>query len=762
MRNSFLLAIFTLFAGFMMAQKATLTGKITDLDTGEPLVGATIQAGNKGIVSDVDGNYNLILDAGTYQLEISYIGYKIFTQSIELSADQALTLDVPLSTESNMLNMTTVTSGKYEKPLSEVTVSLDVLQPQLIENTAKVSIDEALDKIPGVNIIDGQANIRGGSGYSYGAGSRVLLLVDDVPILQADAGFPNWDDVPIENVEQVEVVKGAASALYGSSAMNGIINVRTALPKSEPETKIATFYTAYLSPDDERLKWWDRAPYVAGASVSHRRKLKDLDLVLGGYYLNEDTYNQATYKKYGRFNFTTNYRITDRFTIGVNGNFNKGASGSFFYWIADTMGYVGTPSTVSTRERFRYNVDPHLTYFDNAGNRHKILSRYYRVDNQNSGNQSNFSQLWYGEYQFQRQFANTNLVITSGVVLSGNEVTAALYGDTTFTSRNIAAYLQVERKFGKRLNLSAGFRYENNLLKNPGFLYEGGSVSPAEEEESKPVVRFGANYQVAKYTFLRTSWGQGYRFPTVAEKFIYTDVGGFFVTPNPTLGSETGWTAEFGAKQGFKIGGFEGFVDGALFWSRYYDMMEFNLITFPNFSAVNIGDVEIKGFEISVAGRGKIGSIPIGILTGYTSIDPRYLDFDRRPIQAGVPRTKGQINAGSSSSTTDVLKYRPRHSFKLDLEAQFKGLSLGIETAYNSHVEAVDKLFEELLIKGLKNFRKEHNNGYLLNNFRTAYTFNDHLKLTAILGNAFNELYSQRPGLLEAPRNVTARVDFKF
>ena len=87
-----------------------------------------------------------------------------------------------------------MTAGKFEKPLGEVTVSLDVLKPRLIQNTNATSVDNVLVKVPGVTIVDGQASIRGGAGFSYGAGTRVLILVDDIPALQADAGFPNWSD----------------------------------------------------------------------------------------------------------------------------------------------------------------------------------------------------------------------------------------------------------------------------------------------------------------------------------------------------------------------------------------------------------------------------------------------------------------------------------------------------------------------------------------------------------------------------------------
>jgi len=82
--------------------------------------------------------------------------------------------------------------------------------------------------------------------------------------------------------------------------------------------------------------------------------------------------------------------------------------------------------------------------------------------------------------------------MAAGVVGQYSEVNAELYGDTTFSARNLAAYFQLEKKFFDRLNLSAGFRYENNLLRNPGFESQGFEVAPRDEEESQPVLRIGA------------------------------------------------------------------------------------------------------------------------------------------------------------------------------------------------------------------------------------------------------------------------------
>ncbi len=755
--------IFMSFTFLTYGQQGTLKGKILDSSTKEPLVSATINAGDLGELSDIDGHFTLQLPKGEHLILVRYLGYEELSVKINIEAGKTLTKDFLLTEEATLLDIATVSSSRFEKPLGEVTVSLDILQPDLIENTSKLALDDALQKVPGVIIIDGQANIRGGSGYSQGAGSRVLLLMDDIPILTADAGFPNWGDVPIEVIEQVEVVKGAASALYGSSALNGIVNVRTAYAKSEPITKGAIFSTVYLSPEREEIKWWSNTetPRSIGASLSHRQKFNKVDLVLGAFYNNTESYRKDSYTKKGRFNFNIRHRISDRLSYGLAANFNAGNAGSYFYWSGLDNAYVGDSTTLSERKRVRYNIDPSLLYFDKSGNRHRVLGRFYSVNNENNRErQSNTSQLYYSEYQFQKQFEASELVMSLGAVASGSNVAAELYGDTTFTSKNFAAYLQLDKKLFDKLNVSFGARYESNVLDNPGFSYILNNiekiVEPSSDRESRPVFRLGLNYQAAKVTYIRASWGQGYRYPTIAERYIFTDAGGFNIQPSPLLGSETGWSSEIGLKQGYKIGGFNGFLDLAAFYMKYADMIEFNW-TGAGFQSINIGNTEISGIEISTAGQGVLGSIPFRLLTGYTYVNPLFSEFDIDAENGSTAYT----NAINSSSPDNVLKYRYRHSFKFDGEIELSRFRIGVETAYLSNIESVDALFN-IFITDLKKFRDANQDGFWYHNFRLAYEHNEHLKATFILGNAFNKEYVLRPAILEAPRNVTLRVDFKF
>jgi outer membrane receptor protein involved in Fe transport len=747
-----LLFFFILFLNSLQAQKSVLTGKVMDALTGEPLIGATIKIKDTGTVTNENGNYTLLLDLVEQEILFSYLGYQTLKQKIRLGKNETRTLDIKLSAEDNLLNVVTVTSGKFEKPLGEVTVSMEVLKPKLIESTNSITADRALDRIPGVNIVGGQANIRGGAGFSYGAGSRVLILMDDIPMLQADAGSANWNDLPIENVEQIEVLKGAASALYGSSAMNGIVNLRTAYAKEKPETKAALYYTSYRNPTDTSKIWWGgKRPYSYGTTVSHKRKIGKLDLVLSGLTLETQSFNQNTFDKYSRIVIGTRYALTDRLSVGVNTNFNIGKSSSFFYWKDGGKGaFQATASTISETKKLRYTIDPFLTYFDKSGSRHKLLGRFYSVDNNANQNQSNHSQLSYGEYQFQHDFKQSDMVLTAGVVGMNTFVNAILYGDTTYTASNIAGYIQLDKKFFKKLSFSTGLRYEFNQIKSPSIV--GGIAIPnGVAKESKPVFRVGLNYQAAPYTYFRTSIGQAYRFPTIAEKFIKTSIGagGIKIIPNPNLTSETGWTAEVGVKQGFKLGDWKGIADLSAFWTEYQNMMEFTFVLQQfSFQSQNIGNTRIKGIEATVAGQGKISDVDVSLLAGYLYIDPKFKTF--------TPQ-----DSASSTAGYNILKYRFKHSLKGDIELGYHQYSIGANFLYNSNMEAIDVIFNSFL-PGVNAFRASHNKGYRVLDIRASYQASPSVRLSVIGANILNEEYTTRPGLLEAPRNITVRMDTKF
>ncbi len=777
-----LLTLSLLFFSQILLAQSVVRGKVSDVNTGEALIGVSIRAENTGATTDGEGNFSLNLKGGKAILTFTYIGYEPQTRNLNLENGQSTFLEIRMDDGSNILNTATVTSGKFEKPLGEVTVSLEVVKPRLIQNSNASTVESVLTKVPGVTILDGQAQIRGGSGFSYGAGTRVLLLVDDLPALQPDAGYPNWSDLPVENISQIEVLKGAASALYGSSAMNGIINLRTGYAKDKPETEIAVFGKIFDQPKDKSMAWWKtvdtaawKQPFETAFSVCHRRKAGKMDLVLGAYALKLKSFNEKTYKDYARITPNFRFRINDRLSIVLNSNFNFGKSGNFFVWQNNTDGAFrpGLKSESKSLGRLRFTIDPSLTYTDLSGNRHKILSRYYHVHNDLDRNQDNDSRNYYLEYQFQRNFEKIGLVLTSGAVGQRSTVEAQLYGNQKFVANNLGAYLQLDYKPIEKLNLSGGVRYEYFEQYSAELIARlaGGfdTIPNGFAKESRPVFRLGANYQLAKATYLRASFGQGFRYPTIAEKFITTDFSaGNFVVPNAKLESEHGWTAEIGLKQGILLGkNWKGYVDLTGFVSEYSRMMEFVLAkvsleldpgpppTFVSkafFQSQNVGDTRVEGFEISLAGQGKLGAGNLYILGGYTRIFPKYKNF---PADA----------KSSSIDSVNVLKYRFEHTAKLDAEYEIGKFSVGAACQYNSFMRAIDAIFQSPVIpvfKAVGDFRREHNQGAAVWDARASFKPTTHLKVAFLVNNLTNLLYQNRPALMEAPRSFAVRLEYKI
>jgi iron complex outermembrane receptor protein len=134
-------------------------------------------------------------------------------------------------------------------------MSVSTMDAGSISRRNIITLDDALRYVPGVNLTEYQVNVRGSSGYSRGAGSRVLLLVDGIPFVTGDTGEMNFETLPVGQIERVEVVKGAASALYGSSALGGVINVITKRIPEQPETRIRAFGGFYGTPSFPQWDW---------------------------------------------------------------------------------------------------------------------------------------------------------------------------------------------------------------------------------------------------------------------------------------------------------------------------------------------------------------------------------------------------------------------------------------------------------------------------------------------------------------------------
>jgi iron complex outermembrane receptor protein len=763
---------FIYLAGNLFAQNAYIKGKVADSKTKETFVGANVVIDDTtGTATDIDGNYFIKTNAGKHKIEYRMVGFKSLPTTVELKENDTLVKDVVLENNSKQLDVVVVSAGRFEQKLGDVTVSMEVLKPSLIESKSIQTIEKAVDQVPGVNVIDGQANIRGGSGFSYGAGSRVLLLVDEMPMLTADAGDVKWTALPIENCEQIEVIKGASSALFGSSALNGVINFRTAYAKEDPETKINMYGGVYAKPKRKELAWWqDGNPTYSGINFYHAQKIKQLDVVIGANLYSDEGYRKLETEQRYRANVNLRYRFKKikGLSVGVNANTIRTKGGLFLIWVNPDSALYPTGGDLSHYTTYRTNIDPYLIYNTKNDGKHTLRARVFRTTNLNNTNQESTADVYYSEYQFQKRFKNT-LVWTTGIVYNYNEVHSdAMYGN--HFSNNVSAYVQLDKKFFKKLNVSLGLRgeyFKTDTLetREDVYLLLDASKPIAKQSKVKPITRVGLNYHLFEATFLRASFGQGFRFPTVAERFIRTSASGLEIYPNRKLSPESGWSAEFGIKQGVRLGEWKGFVDVAAFWTEYRNMMEFTFGQYAppkppyatiadlgiGFQSQNIGNTRIRGVDFSLMGQGKMGPVSMAVLAGYTYIDPRQTDFDPK------------VDTAKNTSKTDILKYRFQHTGKADVEFGYKKISLGFSMRANSFMENMDAFFEDkVFFPGMKKYRAEHNKGDAVFDARFGFQMHKIAKLSIIVNNVFNREYMSRPACMQPPRTFAMQLSLKF
>lgn len=798
MHRSLLVAVFSfLVVSISVAQDVTLSGVITDAINNEPLVGASvITKDGKGVTTDLDGKYSLKLPKGKHMITYSFIGYEAKVKEIDLTSGAPVKKNVKLEIKSEQLGFAVVTASQYEKSIAEETVSMEVVSAKLIQNTNATDLGEAIDKTPGVTIQDSQVSIRGGSSWSYGVGTRTAVMQDGISLMSADLGEPQLKQAPLENVEQIEVIKGASSVVYGSSALNGVVNVITAWPKSaEPKTTISVFQKLYDNPPDlysdqtyvgqsvsgtdtiihfpkDTLKWWEKGDIrgASGINFNHQRKVGRLDLVVGGNFLYHKSFLSDADDIRGGLNFKTriHHKKKTALNYGLNGTIMYEHSGRFFLAANPNEGALRS-AVPSNDKYFRVNLDPHLHSSSVNGFKHSLKSRYMFI--MRVADIPAISHQVMLNYQFQKLWKKWS--ITTGVPLNMGISRSNLYTGVR-VSYSSAIYAQGEFKT-KRLSAVAGVRYE--IIGVDDFT-----------ETSTPVFRAGANYKFGKATNLRASVGQSYRLPTIAERYLSEDLNNIVqVIPNRQLVAEKGLSAELGLTQGIRVSDWLAQLDFAVFYQQYKNLVEYGFVNRATADSIfvgvpedifiglypqNVNNALIAGYEFGLRSKGKIGPVEVTALVGYTYNYPINLD-SAQSYTAGqylgefFTYMSERIDA-DNQDVEKLLKLRPRHLVKGDVQLGYKKFNIGFTLIYGSYPENIPEVetFAVDAISGefgaTERYSKAHEKGDLVMNMRASYQVFEKLKVSFIVNNLTNRIYSYRPSKVEPIRNFTLQLRATF
>ena len=779
---------------------ATITGLVSDENGAAVFSANVIVDVSKGwaAVTDFDGKFKIDLPPGEYYVLVRYIGYKESIQQITLDDGESKDLNFSLTQSEQVIGEIEVYSPTKRGIVAEKeVVSVETISTEILENNIITIGSDAVDKVAGVTLLDGQISIRGGSGYAYGTGSRVILVIDEIPLLSPERNEILWDFIPMENVKSIDVVKGASSVQYGSAALNGIVAVTTKWPTKKKETNVSVFAGILGNPPIEEAKWWDRTdiifekPHDIGVQFAHLRKINDeMDFVFSGALISNQSHIKNQFNKRVRNNIKWRYspKKVEGLTVSLNSNLLYRNNDQFFIWNNEEEGaYQGQ----SYNDRyFRYSLDPVVKYFFRENNQFSFINRIYYDQRLNKGGDRQYFGLKiFNDFQYKRTFKNGDKQMqgsfSAGLVNNRDILKARSFedylgpGNTTFTWNTLSTYFQGD--YGWRdLTMAFGGRFDFVTLDN-------------QTKASKPVFNAGLSYEIGHNNFVRFGYGQSFRIPSLAERFVKEQItsvrlGGdpisIFAGPNPDIRPETGYTYEIGFKKIIKTPKFEAKIDAAVFYQRFLDFTEFTFgqyndpidsSSYIGFRQENVADARTLGWEATISATNKFKNAALTYQFGYTynfvanaDEDTVYQKFGNlvKGAFSGFKITDEEYasfyDGGDQNILYGMMRYRFRHTIKTDINVDVKKISFGTNIRYYGFLDRVDAVFA-LFIPGIQEFRDSQNyKGDFVVDLRVRYHFSENFTLGFICKNALNNDYQLRPAKPDAPRSFTFQGKFSF
>jgi len=607
---------------------------------GTPLAAAT-GVGGRFIFTDVA--------AGRYRLRVAAVGYVADSlPDVTVTSADTTRVVVTMRSAAVALPGIVVTASRAPERVEDAPASVAVLSHDEVIARDVNTVDGALPFVPGVTFNGpGQMDIRGSTGSAGGVGSRVLTLIDGHPALSGDGGEIIFEALPLLDLDQIEVVKGAASALYGSNALGGVVNLVTAPIGDRPETVVRAHAGLYQVPS--RYQFTDERLNVQGLTLQHSRRIGSIGVRIAADRETSDGFQQNG--QYGRWflraKVTSAPEAAHPWDAYVM--WSRNDAGDFLSWRSQDQPFEVTPASLGDRSVYAFllagatitpvatsstllRVSPYLNHNSNQN---------YFTENQD------YHDATRGGTSVQLSLAaGRRHALTLGADGAGTRVTSNFLGRPWLWDG--AAFAQDEADLGGGFKGVLGARLDYHDTNEGAAEY---SLNP----------KLGLVWHRSDRLSARASVARGYRAASAIEQFVSSVQFGFRVIPNPALHGEHAWTGELGtASRPFRWLR----TDATLFWSEYRDLIGPGLVIadgglvaqFQNLSRARVRGLDLGLRSILVPGR-------LDLSASYLFLDTKDLD------------------------TRLALPYRSRHNVTGTLEL-LQGL-FDVDLRWRSRVEQV-------------------------------------------------------------------------
>lgn len=486
----------------LQAQTLTLSGTITDTE-GQPLQDVHVQSvsGNAYTLSDASGNFQFRLDQteeGIVRLRFTRIGYR--ARDIELTPQDIADnpLQVTLVSETYRSETVVVTATRTLRDIEEVTIPVSVVGSEEISRSGSMRLSDILAEQTGMQIVSDHGTGIQVQGFDP---DYTLIMIDGNPVIGRTAGTLELDRISVRNVEQIEIVKGPSSALWGSDALAGVVNIITQQSARPFSGGLTTRYgennTLDLAGDVSfRAQKWSN-DFFANRNSS------------GGYRVNSNSVGQTVpdYENY-TFSYRTDLELNDRITFDASLRyFTEDQENTDF--ISDEEGNQNLLDSRASREDFVINPSLSIQPADRFDIKVGLQSSFYKTESDltyiESGElyeASDFNQ-FYNKPELQAGYRWDNRhhsLIGAGAIFERLE--ADRYpGEPDFTTQFLFA--QHSWTPAQKLEVTAGVRYDSH-----------------SEYSSQLSPKFSARYNAADWLQLRASVGRGFKAPEFRQLFL--------------------------------------------------------------------------------------------------------------------------------------------------------------------------------------------------------------------------------------------------
>ena len=494
-----------------VASGLTIQGTIYDSQSKEPLPGVTIQIidTQNGASSDIKGNFEFDYTGSNQsdlKLAVHLIGYQDTTITVDDGA-AFKKLSIFLKPSLWKMEQTVVTATRRKYILKDVPITTELITSQEFAETGALTVDEALSSHIGVDITDDLS----GKGISLRGvdPSRVLILLDGERVIGRVKGSLDIGQLPLSNVDRIEIVKGTGSTLYGSDAIGGVVNIITKKPTAIGS---ANFYSSYGSFNSYNLQTgFDSGTIGKGSLFTAKYEHTD------GFDLDKTTEHTNGLENINRFNI--NNKTTFGLAEGLDLDVTTGFMAEKKQWVESEIIQIGIDGdTAYNYDDFehnyrydmalksRWNIDKQADFtFGLAGSYYDHIWKKFTRTNAWIDTSKTIDDIYSASFQYNRMFAQGHVLTFGGdVTTQGLKSNQLASGNERVFYEDL--YTQYEWRPVRRISILPGVRWEHHET-------YGNHINPG----------INVMWDACDYFNLRASVNRGYRAPSIKELYFEFD-----------------------------------------------------------------------------------------------------------------------------------------------------------------------------------------------------------------------------------------------